>query len=154
MLLMVENRIRGGICHVIHRYAKANNKYMKNYNKDIESSSLMYFDGNNLYGWKMSQKFPVNGFKWKENINEFDKDFIKNFNENSNKGYILEVDVEYPKSLLNLHSNLLFLAERKKIKKNAKKLVCNMHDKENYVFHIRVLKQALNHGLILKKYTE
>ena len=115
MLLMVENRIRGGICHAIHRYAKANNKYMKNYNKDIESSSLMYLDGNNLYGWRMSQKFPVNGFKWKENINEFDKDFIKNFNENSNKGYILEVDVEYPKSLLNLHSNLPFLAERKKI---------------------------------------
>ena len=116
MLLMVENRIRGGICHVIHMYAKANNKYMKNYNKDIESSSLMSLDGNYLYGWKMSQKFPVNGFKWK------DKDFIKNYNENSNKGYILEVDVEYPKSLLNLHSNLPFLAERKKIKKMLKSL--------------------------------
>ena len=90
MLLMVENRI--------HMYAKANNKYMKNYNKDIESSSLMSLDGNYLYGWKMSQKFRVNGFKWK------DKDFIKNYNENSDKGYILEVDVEYPKSLLNLHS--------------------------------------------------
>ena len=93
---------------------------MKNYNKDIESSSLMYLDGNYLYGWKMSQKFPVNGFKWKENINKFDQDCIKNYNENSNKGYILEVDVEYPKSLLNLHSNLPFLAERKKIKKKKK----------------------------------
>ena len=63
MLLMVEKETRGGICQAIHRYAKANNKYMKNYNKNIESSYLMYLDGNNLYGWAMSQKLPVNGFK-------------------------------------------------------------------------------------------
>ena len=65
----------------------------------------------------MSQKFAVNGFKWKENIDKFDEDFIKYYNENSNKGYILEVDVEYPKYLLNLLSDLPFLAERKNIKK-------------------------------------
>ena len=67
MLLMVEKGTRGRICHAIHRYAKANNKYMKNYDKDIESNSielsyLIYLDANNLYGWGMSQKLPVNGF--------------------------------------------------------------------------------------------
>ena len=63
MLLMVEKGTRGGICQAIHRYAKANNKYMKNYNKDVISSYLMYLDANNLYGWAMSQKLAVNGFK-------------------------------------------------------------------------------------------
>ena len=63
---MVEKGIRGGICHAIHRYAEANNKYMKNYDKNRKSSYLMYLDGNNLYGWEMSQKFPLNGFKWKK----------------------------------------------------------------------------------------
>ena len=63
MLLIVANGTRGGICQVIHRYAKANNKYMKNYDKDIISLYLMYLDANNFYGWAMSQKFPVNGFK-------------------------------------------------------------------------------------------
>ena len=117
MLLMVEIGIIGGLCHATHGYAKANNKYMKNYNKDIELSYLTYLGTNNLQGWGMSQKFAVNGFKWKENIDKFDKDFIKYYNENSNKGYILEVDVEYPKYLLNLLSDLPFSAERKNIKK-------------------------------------
>ena len=63
MLLMVEEEIRGGICHSIHRYAKANNKYMKDYNKNIESSYIQYLDANNLYGWAMSQRLPVNKFK-------------------------------------------------------------------------------------------
>ena len=62
-LLMVEERIRGGMCQAIQRYAKGNNKYMKNYGKNIESSYLMYLDANNLYGWAMSQKLPVNSFK-------------------------------------------------------------------------------------------
>ena len=80
--------IRGGICHALHRYAKANNNYMKNYDKNIESSYLMYLDANNLYGWAMSQKLPVNGFKWKKNVSKFDKDFIKNYDENGDE-YIL-----------------------------------------------------------------
>ena len=66
MFLMVEKGIRGGICHAIHRYAKANNKYMKNYNKDKEESFLQYLDASNLYGWAMSQKLPVSAFKWKK----------------------------------------------------------------------------------------
>ena len=70
MLLMVEKGTRSGICQAIYRHAKANNKYMKNYNKDIISSYLMYLDANNLYGWVMSQKLPVNGFKWAKNLFE------------------------------------------------------------------------------------
>ena len=92
---------------------------------------------------------PVNDFKWKESIDKFDEDFIKNYSENSSKGYILEVDLQYPKNLVNLHSDLPFLAERKKIRK-CNKLVCNIHGKENYVVHIRALKQALNRGLTKK----
>ena len=68
MLLIVQKEIRSGICHAIHRYAEANNKYMKNYSKNKESSYLMYLDTNNLYGWIMSQKLPVNSFKWKQNM--------------------------------------------------------------------------------------
>ena len=77
MLLMVEKRIRGGICHAIHKYAKANNKYMKNFDKNIESSYLMYLNANTLYGWGMSQKLFANGFKWEKNVSKFDEDFIK-----------------------------------------------------------------------------
>ena len=71
MLLIVEKGIRDGICHSIHRYAKANNKYMKNYNKDVESSYLKYLYANNLYGWVISQKVPVNGFKLVEEVSKF-----------------------------------------------------------------------------------
>ena len=78
MLLMVEEGIRGGICHSIHRYAKANNKYMNNYDTNEE-----YLDANNLYGWVMSQKLPVNNFKWVKDTSKINKEFIKNYNENS-----------------------------------------------------------------------
>ena len=71
MLLMVENGTRGRICQAIHRYGKPNNKYMKNYNKDVISSYLMYLDANNLQGWEMSQKLPVHGFKWIKNLSKF-----------------------------------------------------------------------------------
>ena len=152
MLLMVEEGIRGGICHSIHRYAKANNKYMKNYNKDEESSYIQYLDVNNLYGWAMSKKLPVNGFRWldSDKINEINEEFIKNYNESDNKGYILELDVKYPKRLHELHSDLPFLPERMKINK-CKKLVCNLFNKKKYVIYVNSLKEALNHGLKLKK---
>ena len=154
MLLMVEKGIRGEICHAIHRYAKANNKYTKDYNKSTTSSCLVYLDANNLYGWVVSQKLPVKGFKWVKKLSEcnsieFDEGFIKNQDENSDKGYFLEVDVEYPKKLFNRHKDLPFLPERKKSKK-CNKLVCNIQDKEIYVVHIKALKQAFNYGLILK----
>ena len=92
-------------------------------------------------------KVVLNG---KKNILKFNEDFIKNYDEDSDKGYILEVDFEYPKNLLNLHGDLPFLAERKKIKK-CNKLVCSIHVKENtWQTYIKALKQTLNHGLILK----
>ena len=115
-------------------YAKANNKYMKNYDKNKESSYLIYLDANNMYGEGMSQKLPIDGFKWidtsliDKKINKF-IGLIKNYDEDSNKGYILEVDVEYPKKLHDLHSDLPFLPERMKINKCCK-LVRNLYDKK------------------------
>ena len=150
MLLMVEEGIRGGICHSIHRYAKTNNKYMKDYNKNIESSYIQYLDANNLYGWAISQKLIKNNFKWVEDTSIINEEFIKNYNENSFKGYILEVDVKYPKKLHDLHSDLPFLPKKMKIDK-CEKLVCNLRNKKKYVAHIKSLKQALNHGLKFKK---
>ena len=149
MLLMVEEGIRGGICRSIHRYAKANNKYMKNYNNNEESSYIQYLDANNLYDWAISKKLLVNGFKWTDG-DKINEEFIKNYNENDNKGYILEVDVRYPKRLHELHSDLPFLSERMKIDK-CNKVVCNLLIKKKHVTHINSLKQALNHGLKLKK---
>ena len=93
MLLMIEAGIRGGMCQSVHRYAKANNKYMKNNDKSIESSYLMYLDAKNLYGWAMSKNLPVNGFKRDNDLSRFNENFIKNYNENSDVGYFLEVDV-------------------------------------------------------------
>ena len=152
---MVEKGIRGAICHLIHRYVKANKKYMQNYNNNNEESSyIQYLDANNLYGWAISKKLPVNGFKWIDNnetagpvINE---DFIKNYDENNDKGYIFEVDVKYPKRLHELHIDLPFLSERMEVNK-CKKLVCNLFNKKKYVAHINALKQVLNHELKLKK---
>ena len=80
MLLMVEKEIRGGICQAIDEYAKEKNKYMNNYDKCIESSYLMYLDANNLYRQAMSQKLQINGFKWAEDLSEFNESFIKNYN--------------------------------------------------------------------------
>ena len=88
MLILVKKGIRGGICHAIHRYAKADNKYMKNYNKNIESSYLIYLDANNLYGWVIFQKLSAIDFKWKKNVSTFDEKFIKNCDKDSNKAYI------------------------------------------------------------------
>ena len=150
MLLMVEEGIRGGICHSIHRYAKANNKYMKNYNNNEESSCIQYLDANNLYGWAMSKKLPVNGFKWLDNdktaersakhvINE---EFIEKYNENDKKRYIFEVDVKYPKKLHDLRSDLPFLPERMEINK-CKKLVCNLYNKQKISSTHKFIKTSI-----------
>ena len=149
MLLMVEKGVRGGICHSIHRYAKANDKNIKDYNKNKESSYLKYWDVNNLNGPAMSQKLLAKDFKWVENISEFNEDFMKSYNDKINKGYFLEVDVHYPENLHSRQNHLTFLPERLK-SEEVKKLVTNLHDKNEYVIHIRNLKQELNHRLILK----
>ena len=97
MLLMIEKGIRGGICHSIYRHAKANNKYMKIYDKNNESSYIIYMDANNLCGYEMSKKLPVDGFEWVEDLSTIDEDFIKNYDEDSDVGYFIEADVEYAK---------------------------------------------------------
>ena len=79
---------------------------MKNYDKSIKSSYLAFLDANNLYGWAMSQKLAVNGFEWVEKLSKFNEDFIKKYDEGSNTGYFLEVDVEYPKALFNSYKDL------------------------------------------------
>ena len=113
---MVEEGIRGGMCHSIHRYAKANNKYMRNYDNNEESYYIQYLDANNLYGRALSKKLAVNGFKWTDN-NIINEEFIKNYNENDKKGYILEIDIKYLKKLHDLHCDLPFLPERMEINK-------------------------------------
>ena len=94
MLLMVEKGIRGGICSSVYRCAKANNTW-KIIKKNKESSYLQYWDVINLYGWAMSQKLPVNNFEWTKESSQFNEDFIKNYNEESNEGYFLEIDVQW-----------------------------------------------------------
>ena len=114
---MIEKGIRCKICQATHRYAEANNKYMKNYNKSIESSYIQYLDANNLYQRAMSRKLPVIDFKWikKEELSKFNKDFMKNYDENGNIGYFVEVDIYYLKELFNLNKDLPFLPESKKV---------------------------------------
>ena len=102
----------------------------------------IYVDGQCL-------KIPVNGFKWENDLSRFNETFIKNYNENSDEGYFLEVDIEYAKQLWSFHKDLPFLPERKKLEK-LEKLVCSIEDKEKYAIHTRALKQALNDGLVLK----
>ena len=115
---MIEKGIRGGICQATQRYAKANNKYMNNYDRKIDSSYIEYLDANNFYGWAMSQKLPVNGFNWVKNLFQFNESFIKNYEENSDIGYFFEVDVEYPKRLFNLHKVYHFYLKEKSLKKS------------------------------------
>ena len=152
MLLMFERGIRGGITQSVHRWAAANNPYMGcEYDRSKPSEYLQYLDANNLYGWAMSQLLRTGGFKWVE-IGE-----VKNFKETINlmvktgHGYLLDVDVTYPKELHEHHNDLPFTCERIKVN-GVEKLVRNLYDKKKYVVHVKALKQALDHGLVLEKY--
>ena len=147
MLLMFERGIRGGITQVVRKYASANNKYMGDrFDPKSESSYLQYLDANNLYGWAMSQPLPTGGFRWVDvNPNE-----ISELATRTDKGYILQVDVSYPKELHNPHNDLPFMCERMEIN-GVEKLVPNLSSKKNYVIHIQALNQALQHGLILDR---
>ena len=113
MQLFIEKGMRGGISYIAHRHAQANNKYMKNYNEKEESSYIMYLDANNLYGWAMSQKLPSGNFRWitcPEYIN------LDSYDENSAKGLILEVDLEYPPELHHLHNDYPLAPEKMLVK--------------------------------------
>ena len=123
---MIEEGIRAGICHSVYRHAKANNKYMKDYDENKESSFLIYTDYNNFYGKPMSEKLPVDGFEWIEDLSVIDEDFIKNYDEDSNVGYFITVDIEYPKELHIMHTDLPFLPEKMEVNK-CKKLICSLY---------------------------
>ena len=129
MLLMIEEGIRGEICHSVHRHSKASNKYMKDYDENKESSYQIYTDYNNLYGKAMSLKLPVDGFEWVGQLSVIDEDFIKNYDEDSDVGYFIKADIEYPKELQSLHSDLPFLPERMNVN-GCKKLICSFYDKK------------------------
>ena len=146
MLLAVEKGAQGVIYHSINRYAKAIDKYMKDNDKNKESSYIQYWDVNNLHGWVMSPKLPINNFEWMKDTFQFN-DFIKNYNWESDQGYFLEIDAQYLEMLFELHNDLPLLPEKMKIKK-VKKLVANLYDKTDYIIHIGNLKQALNNRLV------
>ena len=149
MLMMFEKGIRGGISHISKRYAEANNKYMIHYNKTQPSTYIQYLDANNLYGWAMSQKLPIHGFKWMKDIEI--PSVIKLLEKKDTKtGYIFEVDLEYPQSLWEEHNDYPLAPEKIKINK-VDKLVSTFLPKTNYVLHHKNLKQYLEEGMILKK---
>ena len=150
VLLMVEKGIRGGITQAVRRYSKANNKYMKElYNPDEESIYLQYLDAKNLYGWTMVQNLPTHGFLWKDR-EDVTPEKIDELVKKYKGGYILEVDVKYPKELHENHNELPFLVKKMEIGREEK-LVPNLKHKKGYVVHIKALDQALKHGLKLKK---
>ena len=111
-LLMIEEGIRGGITQISHGYAEANNKCMKNYDKNEESLFLMFLDANNLYGCPMTEKLPVGNFKWVKSTSKIDEVFTKTYDKNDDIGYFLKVDIEYPEELHDLHIDLPFVPEK------------------------------------------
>ena len=118
---------------------------MKNYDESRKSSYIKYWKVNSLYDWALPQKLRVHGFKWVEDLHEFDEGFIKNCKEKCKEEYFLEVDIQYPEKLHNVQKDLPFLPERRNIEK-VEKLVANLHNENKYDIHIRNLKQALNYG--------
>ena len=151
MLLMFEKGIRGGISIISNRYGEANNKYMKCFNKNKLSKFLMYLDANDLYGCAMSEKLPTHGFKWLTS-GEMEKLFKNQVVQVWEKTpCILEVDLEYPKELHDLHNDYPFCPERVKCDKGVEKLIPNLRDKTKYGIHYKNLIQCLKAGLKLKK---
>lgn len=145
-IAFVKSGIRGGVSQCSNRYAKANNKYMEEYNTDLPDSYLAYFDANNLYGWAMSQMLPTGGFKWVDTTVDF------NISDSSAVGYILEVDLEYPKELHDQHSDLPLCPENLCFGDSKEaKLIPNLCNKTKYIIHYRNLKQCLALGLKLVK---
>ena len=155
MLLMFERGIRGGITQSVHRRAAANNPYISSeYDPSRPTKYLQYLDANNLYGWAMSQPLPTGGFYWVEFDEGKDLKYIVNeLAKHKDHSYLLEVDVAYPMKLHDYHNDLPFTCSKMKIN-GVEKLVPNLYYKRKYVIHIKALKQAIDHGLVLGKYIE
>ena len=150
MLLMIEKGIRGGVSTITKRYGKANNPYMgEDFDKNSPTKYISYLDANNLYGWAMSQPLPVGNFEWmsEEELSKARSRGLKNWRNHS---CILEVDLEYPKELHDLHNNYPLAPERLKIGGVAK-LIPNLYDKKNYVVHHKTLTQCESLGLKITK---
>ena len=169
MFQFIEKGLRGGISYIANRYGKANNKYMKDYNKDKPSKYIMYLDANNLYGWAMSQYLPTGGFKWLKQ-NKIDNLDLGKYNEQSKKGLILEVDLEYPNELHDIHNDYPLAPEKVKVTENmlsnyckkiadkynisaglVHKLIPTLSKKEKYVLHYRNLQLYIDLGLKVSK---
>ena len=151
MVMLIERGIRGGLSQCSNRYSEANNKYMPNYNPNEISKYIVYWDSNNLYAFALSQYLPTGGFKWVENLNNFEEK-IEKIEDDSDIGYILEVDLHYPDSIHDIQKDLPMCPEKAcpKFSKEPK-LLATLYDKERYIIHYRNLKQALKHGVVLKK---
>ena len=169
MFQFIERGMRGGISYIANRYGKANNKYMSEYDENMPSKYIIYLDANNLYGWAMSQYLPTGGFKWltEKQINKIN---LAQYNEDSNKGLLIEVDLEYPKELHDLHNDYPVAAERVCVNKDmlseycktiatkynistglVSKLIPTLSNKEKYVLHYRNLQLYLDLGLKINK---
>ena len=151
MLMMFERGIRGGITHISKRYSEANNKYMKDFNPDKPSKFIQYLDANNLYGWAMSQSLPTHGFKWmtnltKENVLNILEKTNNSMNNKCKKGFIFEVDLEYPKELWESHNDYPLAPEKMKVN-GVEKLISHFKPHKNYVIHYRNLRQCIEMGL-------
>ena len=165
--LCIEKGLRGGISYIVKRYAKANNKYMNDYDSEKPSTFITYLDKNNLYGWTMSEYLPYGEFNWLKNVDKFD---VNSINEKSEIGYFLEVDLEYPDELHELHndyplapeklavsSDMLLeyckkIADKYQIKVgDVKKLIPNLGNKIKYVLHYRNLQLYLSLAMRLTK---
>jgi hypothetical protein len=149
MYMMFEKMKRGGISVISHKHAKANNKYLPNYKKDEPSSYLLQLDCNNLYGKSMCEKLPVDSFAW-DDIASWNEQRIMEYSMDSDTGYCLEVDLEYPDHLHDEHNDYPLAPESLVIEKQQK-LAPNFLTKTKYVLHIANLKYYLEKGLLLKK---
>ncbi|XP_011861998.1 PREDICTED: uncharacterized protein LOC105558737 [Vollenhovia emeryi] len=145
MVMFIERGIRGGLSQCSGRYAQANNKYMHSHDPSKASSYLMYFDVNNLYGWAMCQPLPYAEFRWVDDVAVFDFSAIAS---DSPTGYILEVDLEYPQSIHDEHTDLPFCPTRDKPPgMRQAKLLATLYCKKRYVIHYRNLQQCTRQGL-------
>lgn len=151
MVHFFKKGVRGGVAMCMKRDARANNKFMKNFVSSKPSSYIAYLDATNLYGAAMSQPLPQSGFEWMESVDNFD---VTKISDDDSTGYILEVDLEYPEHIHDIHNDLPVCPEKlvsPKCTTKVKKLIPNLYDKSNYILHYRNLKQVLSLGLKLKK---